>query len=57
VLDGNGSLEREEVMLTLFSTSGLPDGLFSNRKNPDLGKFWRALEWKMLFYLENIWNI
>jgi hypothetical protein len=27
--------------------AGLPDGFF-HTKNPDLGKLWRALEWKML---------
>jgi hypothetical protein len=27
--------------------SGLPDGRFSNQ-NPNLGKFWRVLLWKML---------
>jgi hypothetical protein len=26
-------------------------------KNPDLGRFWRALEWKMLVYFMTIWNI
>jgi hypothetical protein len=26
-------------------------------KNPNLGKFWRALEWKMLLYFMIIWNI
>jgi hypothetical protein len=26
-------------------------------KNPNLGKFWRALEWKMLVYFMVIWNI
>jgi hypothetical protein len=26
-------------------------------KNPNLGKFWRALEWKMLVYFTAIWNI
>jgi hypothetical protein len=26
-------------------------------KNPDLGKFWRYLEWKMLVYFMTIWNI
>jgi hypothetical protein len=26
-------------------------------KNPNLGKFWRALEWKMLLYFMVIWNI
>jgi hypothetical protein len=30
---------------------GLPDGIFSNRKNPNLGKFWRVLLHKMLVYL------
>jgi hypothetical protein len=36
--------------------AGLPDGLFSNQKNPNLGKFWRALGWKMLIYFMAIWN-
>jgi hypothetical protein len=26
-------------------------------KNPNLGKFWRALDWKMLTYFMAIWNI
>jgi hypothetical protein len=26
-------------------------------KNPNLGKFWRAFEWKMLVYFMAIWNI
>jgi hypothetical protein len=26
-------------------------------KNHNLGKFWRALEWKMLVYVMTIWNI
>jgi hypothetical protein len=26
-------------------------------KNPNLGKFWRALEWKMSIYFIAIWNI
>jgi hypothetical protein len=25
-------------------------------KNPNLGKFWWALEWKMLLYFMSIWN-
>jgi hypothetical protein len=37
-------------------TSGLPDGLFSNQKI-QFGKFWRALEWKMLIYFMDISNI
>jgi hypothetical protein len=28
---------------------GLPDGLFSN-KNPNLGKFWRVLQWTLILY-------
>jgi hypothetical protein len=26
-------------------------------KNPNLGKFWRALEWRMLVYFMPIWNM
>jgi hypothetical protein len=26
-------------------------------KNPNLGKFWRALEWKMLVYFMTMWTI
>jgi hypothetical protein len=26
-------------------------------KNPKLGKFWRALDWKMLIYFMPLWNI
>jgi hypothetical protein len=26
-------------------------------KNPDLGKFWRVLDWKMFKYFMAIWNI
>jgi hypothetical protein len=26
-------------------------------KNPNLGKIWRALEWKMLVYFKTIWKI
>jgi hypothetical protein len=36
--------------------SGLPDGLFSNQ-NPNLGKFWRVLLWKILLYFMTIWPI
>jgi hypothetical protein len=34
--------------------SGLPDGLFLNQ-NPNLGKLWRVLQWKMLIYFVAIW--
>jgi hypothetical protein len=34
-----------------MSASGLPDGIhIFETKNPNLGKFWRALEWKRLVY-------
>jgi hypothetical protein len=26
-------------------------------ENPNLGKFWKALEWKMLVYFMVMWNI
>jgi hypothetical protein len=38
------------------TSAGLPDGLFSNQ-NPNLGKFWRSLDWKMLINFIAIWNI
>jgi hypothetical protein len=31
--------------------------VYFQTKNPNLGKFWRALEWKMLKYFMTIWNI
>jgi hypothetical protein len=36
-------------------TSGLPDGLFFQTKNPNLGKFLRALERMKLVYSMVIW--
>jgi hypothetical protein len=30
---------------------------FFQTKNPTLGKFWRALQWKMLVYFMDIWSI
>jgi hypothetical protein len=30
--------------------------VYFQTKNPNLGKFWRALEWKMLLYFMIIWN-
>jgi hypothetical protein len=30
---------------------------FQGCPNPSLGKFWRALDWKMLIYFMAIWNI
>jgi hypothetical protein len=37
--------------------TGLPDGLFSKKKNTNLRKFWRTLEWKKLKYFMAVWNI
>jgi hypothetical protein len=31
--------------------------VYFQTKNPNLGKFWRALEWKMIIYYMIIWNI
>jgi hypothetical protein len=31
--------------------------VYFQTKNPNLGKFWRALDWKMLIYFMAIWNI
>jgi hypothetical protein len=36
--------------------SGLPDGKISD-KNPNLGKFCRVLQWKILVYVMDIWFI
>jgi hypothetical protein len=36
---------------------GLPEVLFSDKKNPNSGKFWRAFEWKLLVNFMVIWNI
>jgi hypothetical protein len=33
------------------SDTGLPDGIFFQTKNPNLDKFCRVLQWKMLVYL------
>jgi hypothetical protein len=31
--------------------------VYFQNKNPNLGKFWRALEWKRLLYYLAVWNI
>jgi hypothetical protein len=31
--------------------------VYFQTKSPNLGKFWRALEWEMLVYFMTIWNI
>jgi hypothetical protein len=43
-------------LLILVLKAGLPDGFFSNQI-PNVGKFWRALVWKMLIYFMAFWNI
>jgi hypothetical protein len=30
--------------------------VYLQTKNPNLGKFWRALDWKMLIHFMSIWN-
>jgi hypothetical protein len=39
-----------------WSVSGLPDGMFQT-KSPNLGEFWRALEWTKLVFSRAIWTI
>jgi hypothetical protein len=48
--------EEEKRLLPIFAEknvcrlkTGLPDGIFL-KQNPNLGKFWRVLKWKMLVY-------
>jgi hypothetical protein len=36
--------------------AGLPDGFIFKPKIPNMGKFWRALEWKMFVYFMTIRN-
>jgi hypothetical protein len=31
--------------------------VYFQTKNPNLGKFWRVLQWKMLVYFMTIWSI
>jgi hypothetical protein len=44
-------LTSTEVILVTDSAPGLPE------KNHNLGKFWSALDWKMLIYFMAICNI
>jgi hypothetical protein len=40
------------------TSTGLPDGLFSNQKIPIwVGTFWRALVYEMRIYFMAVWNI
>jgi hypothetical protein len=31
--------------------------VYFQTKNPDLGKFWRAFDWKLFVYFVTIWHI
>jgi hypothetical protein len=35
----------------------LPDGRYFRTKNPDLGKFLRVLQWKLLVFFMTVWYI
>jgi hypothetical protein len=55
-------LNKTELQISYLITSSLHtyqgcQMVYFQAKNPNLGKFWRALEWKMLVYCMNIWNI
>jgi hypothetical protein len=58
------SLNEQNMEQKIISFFSLYDGLHQGchmvcfqTKNPDLGKFWRVLQWKMLMYFMNIWSI
>jgi hypothetical protein len=51
-------LLRQLSNASLECATGLPDGiLYFQTKSPNLGKFWRVLQWKMLVYCTAIWYI
>jgi hypothetical protein len=52
----NGPNIAQNWLLPIYCGPGLPDGFFLNQ-NHNLGKFWRAIDWKMLIYFMDIWNI
>jgi hypothetical protein len=45
-----------DVKLFSSSSQGCQMVCFQT-KNPNLGEFWRALDWKMLIYFMATWNI
>jgi hypothetical protein len=47
------------IIQRFFSPTGLQgcQMVYFNTKNPNLGIFWRVVEWKMLEYFVNIVNI
>jgi hypothetical protein len=53
-------LSSEEADVASFADNATFQGcqmVCFQTKNPNLGKFWSALEWKMLVYFMFIWNI
>jgi hypothetical protein len=46
-----------KVILTHLRAPGLPDGVYFQTKNPDLGKCLRAVQRKMSVYSVAIWSI
>jgi hypothetical protein len=50
------NVQKIHVRLTCYADQGCQMVCFQT-KNPNLGKFWRALDWKMLIYFMPIWNI
>jgi hypothetical protein len=46
---------KKNIQLMQERCKGLPDGF--RAKNPNLGKFWRVLRWKILVYFKTIWSI
>jgi hypothetical protein len=43
-----------QIAKTFQFPTGLPDAIFQT-KNPNLGKFWRALQWKLMVCLHNVY--
>jgi hypothetical protein len=43
--------------LNLAEEAGLPDGIYIVKPKIQMGKFWRALEWRILLYFMPIWNM
>jgi hypothetical protein len=48
---------KQTYPVTLSYAAVLPDGLFSNQKDPNLWKIWRVWQWKILVYFMSIWSI
>jgi hypothetical protein len=55
--DCHGAPKSEQILsVNCLSCQGCQMVYFQT-KNPNVGKIWRALEWKMLQYFMTIWNI